>query len=367
GSITQIEVAGITGLSPATVSNIVKELTLAGVLQTAPTSRSGRRAQEVTLARNLGLVAGVHLAERSLRIALADVTHRVVAEQRLPLPPGHRADASLDRVALLIEEMVESVGAAPSEVLAVGVGVPAPIDVRTGEVSASGILRGWGGVAIPDLLGHRLGLPVVVDNDANLGALAEARLGAARGRQHVAYVRVSHGVGLGLVLGGQVFRGRSGAAGELGHLIVREGGAQCRCGSHGCLETLVGAGELLARLAPTHGHLTLRDVVGQAIAGDAACRAVIAEAGQRLGEVTATVCTLLDPEVVVVGGDLSLAGDILLDPLRSAVHARALVTDDGPVPVEVAAFGGQSEMRGALVLALDTYEVGAPHGARGGS
>ncbi|HWS57464.1 MAG TPA: winged helix-turn-helix domain-containing protein, partial [Actinotalea sp.] len=104
GSITQIELAGVTGLSAATISNIVKELTVAGVLHTAPTSRSGRRAQEVTLARNLGLVAGVHLAERSLRVALADVTHRVVAEQRLPLPPGHRADSSLDRVALMIEE-----------------------------------------------------------------------------------------------------------------------------------------------------------------------------------------------------------------------------------------------------------------------
>jgi len=367
GSITQIELAGVTGLSAATISNIVKELTVAGVLHTAPTSRSGRRAQEVTLARNLGLVAGVHLAERSLRVALADVTHRVVAEQRLPLPPGHRADSSLDRVALMIEEMVESVGATCAEVLAVGVGVPAPIDVASGQVSAGGILRGWGGVVIPEVLGQRLDLPVVVDNDANLGALAEARLGAARGRQHVAYLRVSHGVGLGLVLGGQVLRGRSGAAGELGHLVVEEDGLACRCGSRGCLETVIGAAHLLARLTPTHGHLTLRDLVVQAVAGDSTCRTVVAEAGERLGRVAATVCTLLDPEIVVVGGDLSMAGDLLLTPMRRALAQRVLVTDAGPVPVEASVFGGLSEMRGALVLALDTYEVGAPHGARGGS
>lgn len=365
GSITQIELAGVTGLSAATISNIVKELTVAGVLHTAPTSRSGRRAQEVTLARNLGLVAGVHLGERSLRVALADVTHRVVVEQRLPLAAGHRADASLDRVALLVEEMVESVGAGLGEVLAVGVGVPAPVDHRTGEVAAGGILRGWSGVCVPDVLGGRLRLPVVVDNDANLGALAEARLGAARGRQHVVYLRVSHGVGMGLVVDGRVLHGRSGAAGEVGHVLVDDDGASCRCGHRGCLETLVGSAQLLGRLAPTHGHLTLRDVVGRAMAGDQACRDVIAEAGWRLGVIGASVCTLLDPEVVVVGGDLSDAGDLLLEPLAQALHARALETDAGPVPVEAAAFGGQSEVRGALVLALDTYEA-APFGVRTG-
>src|SRR5450756_1534365 len=176
----------------------VKELTGAGVLSTTPTSRSGRRAQLVTLARNLGLVAGIHFAERSLRAMLADVTQRVIAEQRLPLPPEHRADSGLDRAALLVEEMVDSVGASMSEVLAVGVGLPAPVDIVTGTVSASGVLRSWDGVVVPDVLGSRLGVPVRVDNDANLGALAEIRLGAARGLQNVVYLRASHGLGMGV-------------------------------------------------------------------------------------------------------------------------------------------------------------------------
>ena len=365
GSLTQVELAGVTGLSAATISNIVKELAGAGILNTSPTSRSGRRAQEVTLARNLGLVAGVHFGERSLRVALADVAHRVVAEQRLPLPPEHRADSGLDRVAMLVEEMVDSLGASLSEVLAVGVGIPAPVDVRTGQVSSLGLMRGWDGVDVPEVLGRRLGVSVTVDNDANLGALAEVRLGVARGLRDVAYLRVSHGVGVGLVLGGRLFHGRSGGAGELGHLVIDEDGPVCRCGNRGCLETAVSSSELLRRLQGTHGHLTLRDVVAQAQDGDVACREVIADAGRHLGVALAALCTLLDPEMVVVGGDLAHAKDILLDPLREVLDGRTLPSTAGPVAVEASALGDQAEVRGALVLALDTYDVGASHPSGG--
>ncbi|MCU1432954.1 MAG: transcriptional regulator, partial [Actinotalea sp.] len=361
GSITQVELAGVTGLSAATISNIVKELAGAGVLSTAPTSRSGRRAQEVTLARNLGLVAGVHFGERSLRVALADVAHRVVAEQRLPLPYEHRADSGLDRVAMLVEEMVDSLGAALGEVLAVGVGIPAPVDVRSGQVSSPGMLRGWDGIDVPDVLGRRLGVPVTVDNDANLGALAEVRLGVAKGRQHVAYLRVSHGVGVGLVLGGRVYRGRGGGAGELGHLVVDPAGGLCRCGNHGCLETFVGSAELLSGLRGSHGHLTLRDLVAGAQDGDEECRDVVARAGRRLGTAVAALCALVDPEMVVVGGDLAHAGDILLDPLREVLDGLAVPSLAGPVEVEAARLGDQAEVRGALVLALDAYDVGSSH------
>ncbi|NLF04078.1 MAG: ROK family transcriptional regulator [Actinomycetales bacterium] len=357
GSLTQVELAGVTGLSPATVSNIVKELVASGVLHTSPTSRSGRRALQVTLARNLGLVAGFHFDSRSLRVALSDVAHRIVAEQRMPLAPDHRADAGLDRAALMLGEMVESVDAALDEVLAVGVGVPAPVDVATGTVSSLGLLRGWDGAAVPEILGARLGVPVQVDNEANLGALAEARLGAGRGCQHVLYVRVSHGVGGGLVLGGEVFRGRVGAAGEIGHVSVDEHGSVCRCGNRGCLETIVGAPALLETLRSSHGSLSLRDVIVRAAEGDPGCRRVISDAGRHLGMAVATVCNVLDPEVVVVGGELAEAGELLLEPMRAAIEACTIPAVVGPVRVVAGELGASAEVRGALAVALDQVSI----------
>ncbi|WP_265521691.1 ROK family transcriptional regulator [Oerskovia flava] len=357
GSLTQIELAGVTGLSPATVSNIVKELTSAGVLHTSPSTRSGRRALQVTLARNLGLVAGVHFGTRSLRVALADASMQVLADQRMPLAPDHRADTGLRRAALLVAEMVESLDARPEELLAVGVGVPAPVDVRSGRIATVGMLRGWDGVAVTDVLAEELGTPVTVDNDANLGALAETRFGAAAGHDAVAYLRVSHGVGGGLVLGGRLVHGRAGVAGEIGHVTIDENGPICRCGNRGCLETFVGAPVLLGMLASSHGHLTLRDVIARAQEGDAGCRRVLFDAGQHLGVAAANLCNLVDPEIVVVGGQLAEAGEILLGPMRTVVEQRTVPSTAGPVEVVASRLGAAAEVRGALAVALDTAGV----------
>ncbi len=365
GSLTQIELAGVTGLSPATVSNIVKELTASGVLHTSPSTRSGRRALLVTLARNLGLVAGVHFGTRSLRVALADASMRVVADQRMPLAPDHRADTGLQRAALLISELLASVDASPAELLGVGVGVPAPVDVRTGQIATVGMLRGWDGVDVADLLGTELEVPVTVDNDANLGALAETRFGAAAGCDDVAYVRVSHGVGGGLVLGGQVVHGRAGIAGEIGHVTIDENGPVCRCGNRGCLEMFVGANVLLAMLSDSRGHLTLRDVIHEAQTGDPGCRRVLFDAGQHLGVATANLCNIMDPQIVVVGGQLAQAGEILLTPMRTAVQQRTVPAAMGSVDVVASALGSAAEVRGALAVALDQARLRGALGVGG--
>ena len=134
GGLTQVELAGTTGLSAATVSNIVKELLGAGVVEVRTTVRSGRRAQLVTLAHRTGVAVGVHIGLRHMRISLADASHEVLADQTLPLPPDHRADTSLDRAALLIVDLLERVGSALDEVLGIGIALPAPVDVATGTI-----------------------------------------------------------------------------------------------------------------------------------------------------------------------------------------------------------------------------------------
>jgi predicted NBD/HSP70 family sugar kinase len=208
-------------------------------------------------------------------------------------------------------------------------------------------------VSVPEVLERRLGVPVQVDNDSNLGALAELRLGAARGKRHVLYLRVSHGVGSGLVVDGRIFHGRSGAAGEFGHITIDDNGPICRCGNRGCLETFIGAPALLSMLASSHGHLTLPDVIARAQEGDPGCRRVISDAGRALAVAAANTCNLFDPELVVVGGRLASAGPILLDTFRSVLAQRTLPSTAGPVDVVPSELGTAAEVRGALALALD--------------
>ena len=357
GGLTQVELAAATGLSAATVSTIVRELLTAGLVDTAFTTRSGRRAQLVTLARRVGLAAGVQVGHRHLRVVLGDFSHEVIAEQSLPLPADHRADTTLDRVALLVVDLVERVGATLEDVVGLGLGVPAPVDRATGMISVRGIMPGWDDVHLAHVLSKRLGRPVYVDNDANLGALAESVLGAAREYRDSVFVRASYGTGAGIVINGQVHRGFAGTAGEIGHVQVDPQGDICRCGNRGCLDTVVGASALLGPLRTSHGSLALRDVIARAVDGDRGCAQVIGDAATVIGAVVAGLVGAVNPQCIVVGGELAETGELLLGPLRAAVHRQVLHNQIAPVEVVLAELGPGAEVMGALVLALESTDV----------
>ncbi|GAA1851463.1 ROK family transcriptional regulator [Myceligenerans crystallogenes] len=357
GGLTQVELASATGVSTATVSTIVRELLAAGVVETHSTSRSGRRATRVTMARQLGLVAGVQVGPRTLRVALSDLALDVVADQSMPLPLDHRVDTTLDRAALLVADLLEQVGADDDELLALGLALPAPVDGATGELALRGAMRGWEDTELATMLSRRIERPVHGDKDANLGAIAEHDLGAARGRRDVAYVRIGHTTTAGLLLDGNLHRGRGGTAGEIGHVQVDPSGPVCRCGNRGCLDTVVSAPALLGLLRASHGDLTLKDLLLRAADGDPGCRRVLSDAGRAVGRVVGDLATTLGPEAVVVGGELAGAGDVLLEPLREAVASRAVRTTHGPVPVLAGELGERAEILGALALARRQTQI----------
>lgn len=360
GRLTQVELAGVTGLSPATVSNIVKELSASGLLHTSYTSRSGRRATEVTLARRLGLVAGLHFSTRHLRIAVADVAGTVVAEHHVPLALDHRHDAELDRASLMLTDMLDRLGASFAEVLAIGLGLPAPINPATGEVGARGLLRGWEEVPVAETLQARTGRPVFVDSEANLGARAEAQSGAGRGIGEFAYIRVGHLISAGLVINGRPFRGATGKAGQIGHVTIDENGPICRCGSRGCLETLAAAPALLELFRSDPSVHRLQDLIQRAEAGDAGCQRAIADAGRHIGVAAASLANLFDPQRIVIGGELALVGETLLAPLRHALERSVLIGDTGVPEVVPATHGERAELLGALGLAIESMELAGP-------
>ena len=328
------------------------------MLHTSPTTQSGRRARQVTLAHALGLVVGVHFSTRHMRIALADVAHTVVAEHHLPLAKDHRADNELDRTALLIADMLDTLQASMSEVLAVGIALTAPVDRATGTTARSGILRGWDGIPVAEVMQRRLKRSVFVDNAANLAALAELRMGASRGKQDSIYIDIGDGIGAGLIINGRIFRGHNGSAGEFGHTTIVENGPLCRCGNRGCLEAIAGGYAILEGLKSTHGNLKLNDVVTKAMSGDPGAIRAIADAGKHIGIAAANLSNLVDPERLVVGGELSRAGEILLGPIRHAME-RSVIVDQLLMPdVVQGQLGVRAATLGAVAYAIDQVAIG---------
>ncbi|MEH6373455.1 ROK family transcriptional regulator [Streptomyces sp. KLMMK] len=353
GSLTQAEIARATGLSAATVSNIVRELKDGGTVEVTPTSSGGRRARSVSLSGDAGIVVGVDFGHTHLRVAVGNLAQRVLAEDAEPLDVDASAAQGLERAEQLVRRLIADTGIDPGKIIGVGLGVPGPIDVETGTLGSTAILPGWAGTNPRDELAERLSVPVHVDNDANLGALGELVWGAGRGASDLAYIKVASGVGAGLVINGQIYRGPGGTAGEIGHITLDESGPVCRCGNRGCLETFTAARYVLPLLHSAHGtDLTVTRMVQLAREGDPGCRRVISDVGRHIGSGVANLCNLLNPRRVVLGGDLADSGELVLAPIRESVSRYAIPSAARQLEVVPGALGGRAEVLGALALVL---------------
>ncbi len=353
GSLTQAEIARGTGLSAATVSNIVRELRDNGTVQVTPTSSGGRRARAVSLSGDAGIVVGVDFGHSHLRVAVGNLAHQVLAEQTEPIDVDASAAQGFDRAEQLVGQLISATGIGADKVLGVGLGVPGPIDVATGVLGSTAILPGWSGINPREELAGRLGMPVHVDNDANLGALGELVWGSGRGVQDLAYIKVASGVGAGLVINGRIYRGPGGTAGEIGHITLDESGPVCRCGNRGCLETFTAARYVLELLRGSHGpDLTVPRMVQLAREGDPGCRRVIADVGRHVGMGVANLCNVLNPSRVVLGGDLAESGELVLGPIRESVARYAIPSAARQLAIVPGALGGRAEVLGALALVL---------------
>ncbi|MEU5189968.1 ROK family transcriptional regulator [Streptomyces klenkii] len=353
GSLTQAEIARTTGLSAATVSNIVRELKEGGTVEVTPTSSGGRRARSVSLSGDAGVVVGVDFGHTHLRVAIGNLAQRVLAEDAEPLDVDASAAQGLDRAEQLVRRLIGDAGIDPGKIIGVGLGVPGPIDVETGTLGSTAILPGWAGTNPRDELAARLSVPVHVDNDANLGALGELVWGAGRGASDLAYIKVASGVGAGLVINGKIYRGPGGTAGEIGHITLDESGPVCRCGNRGCLETFTAARYVLPLLHSAHGpDLTVARMVQLAREGDPGCRRVISDVGRHIGSGVANLCNLLNPRRVVLGGDLAPSGELILGPIRESVSRYAIPSAARQLEVVPGALGGRAEVLGALALVL---------------
>jgi predicted NBD/HSP70 family sugar kinase len=353
--VMQAEIARATGLATGTVSTIVRELAAADVVTTV--AGAGRRGTSVRLARGAGLVAGVDFGHSHVAVAVAEMSGQVLGEDRQALPPGHDHTEGLDRARTMLDRLLDRVGADRRDLRNIGMGLPAPIS--DGVVMSSAILPGWVGVTARDEAAKAFGADVLIENDANLGALAEHRHGHGRGHANVVFVKVSGGVGSGLILDHELFRGTSGTSGEIGHLTLDEQGPLCRCGSRGCLEAYAATGTALTMMHEQMPGSNIDDIIEAARHGNVAALRVFEDAGLHLGWGLAMVTNLLDPGVILVGGDMSHAGELLLESARLGLR-RHVLAGASTTPVMVAALGDRASMIGALVLAIDATDL-VPH------
>ena len=356
GPQSRADLARGSGLSRTTVSSLVNELLDGGLVVetedrgTPYKGGSGRPPLLVALAIRPGGVVGVDIGHGHVRVAVSDRSARILAEVETVTDADPHGASTLDLAARLVRRAAEDAGTALEELLCVGLCVPGPIDRRSARVGSS-VLPGWEELAPADELSSRLGLPVVVDNDANLGAMAEHQHGAGRGTADLVYVKLASGVGAGVVLGGRLHRGAAGLAGEVGHVLAREGGDVCRCGSRGCLETEVSTRRLLELLRPVYADLDLDGLLELDAGGETAVRRVLTDAGHTTGRVLAGVCTMLNPAKIVVGGSLGSSAT-LVEAIRAGVDRYA--HPEAAVACEVVSghFGGRAELIGSVALAI---------------
>jgi glucokinase len=308
-----------------------------------------------------GVVLAFDLGGTDLKGALVDTAGAVLASERLPAGAAVSASAPFEAMVALAARLT---AAAPAPPRAAGLGAPGVIDPLTGAlVGTTAHLPHWRDVPLRDELARRLGLPVVVDNDANLAALAEHRAGAARGARLSLTVTVGTGVGCGIVSEGRVLRGAHGGAGELGHLPLGGTGARCACGVEGCVEPEA-AGEGLAAAAREAGldAPDARAVFALAALGEPRAQALVARLAHQLGRLLGAAVCLLDPDVVVIGGGVAQAGEALLAPVRVSLARHALASHVERVTLVPAALGERAGVVGAGLAAWDAARAASAPG-----
>lgn len=360
GPATRADLSGHTKLSRTTVTSILHELGHEALITSrnsphrGPGGGSGRPPTVFSIAALSGVVAALDLGHSHIRVAVADLSGQIRAELHEPIDVDVSAESALEAAACMLQKAMWHAGADGERPRRIVMGIPGPLDVHSGAVGSTSILPGWVDLVPAAELERRMGTCVIVDNDANLGAAGEVAYGAGRGYEDVVYVKISTGIGAGLVLGGRIYRGSAGIAGEIGHVPVQEGGIVCRCGNRGCLETVSSAPALLTMLQPAHPEpLTIADIGRLATTGDLGAIRVLSDAGRTVGRVVADLVNNLNPAAVIIGGDLSLAGDTVVEGLAESIHRYAQPAAATSAHITRGALGPRAEILGAIAVAVE--------------
>ena len=362
--ISRADLSRRTGLSRSTISAIVHDLLSTGLVKEARAgvSTGGRRPIILEFQDEASFIVGIELGATHISCVLTDLRCKVKACWSVSAAVRDEPQIALDKMVTGVRAVMDAAAVEPSRLLGIGVAVPSPIDSRRPGELLPLLVPKWQGYNIAKHLEQSFSLPVFIDNDANLGALAELWWGAGADVRNLLYIKVATGIGAGLIIERRICRGSGGIAGEIGHTAIDSSGVRCVCGLNGCLTTFIGTQFLLARAAE-HARAsgdkrppprTLDEVVDAALRGEPAAVELIRYTGQRLGIGVANMLNLLNPETVVLAGGITRTGDLLVNAVRATVAKMSLAESISHADIRVSALDEWGIAVGAATLVLES-------------
>jgi predicted NBD/HSP70 family sugar kinase len=354
---TRADLAAMTGLARSTVAQRVDALLARGLLVSSGDSPStgGRPATLLAFNDGAGVVLCGDLGATHSRVAVTDLGGTVLAQTRHEIAIAEGPEVVLGWLEATFDGLLDEIGRGHDAVRGVGVGLPGPVEFATGRPVSPPIMPGWDRYPVGDRLATRYAVPALVDNDVNIMAVGE-HWSTWRHEAFLLFVKMGTGIGSGIVAGGHVHRGADGAAGDIGHIHVPDhDDIVCRCGNRGCLEAFAGGGAMAARLreAGLDTHTSL-DVVDRVRAGHPMATQLIREAGRAVGGVLATCVNMLNPAVIVIGGDLARTDEPLLAGVREVVYRRSLPLATGRLRIVPSRLDDEAGVVGAAVMVIES-------------
>jgi glucokinase-like ROK family protein len=369
GELSRSELAKMMGYSRASMTTFVNDLMEHGIIREVGkgASQGGRRSLLLSINGDYGFIVGYDIGATSIDLALANFRGDILEHCSEPADVRNDAEVVLGRCAELIRQMLEQQGGSPEQVVAVGVGVPGPVEFAKGILIAPPLMPSWENFPIKKNITQTFpNATVVVDNDVNIMALGELHAGGGKGLNNFIWVKIGTGIGSGIIANGEIYRGASGVAGNMGHIEAEHNGTICRCGNRGCLEAMAagppiaqrgkeaadtGRSPFLAtRLEENKGKLSAVDVGDAAASGDTAAIEIIRESGRLIGLVLAGLVEFFNPEVIYIGGGVSRIGFTLLSSIRQAVLRRANPLSTRDLHIEYSQLGEKAGVVGAVTL-----------------
>ncbi|GMK45213.1 xylose repressor [Paenibacillus glycanilyticus] len=351
--LSRAQISELTGLNKATVSNLVQDLIDSDlVVEIGPGESSGGRKPVMLLFNGMaGYAVGIDLGVNYIRGVLADLEGNVVAELQRSLKK-HQLEFTLKELIQCIHELIGKAPASPYGIVGIGIGVPGIVDDQGSILFAPNLE--WQHVELQHMLEEEFKLPVTIDNEANAGAQGEQKYGTGRGIAHQIYVSVGIGIGTGIILNKELYKGATGFSGELGHLSIEYNGKPCRCGNEGCWELYASENALLEQAAPL-GFDNLEDLLDAAEAGNEEVRALFYKIGEYMGAGISNIVNVFNPDVVIIGNRMSRAKTWLEEAVQSSVTRRTLPYHRERLRILFAELQDQSAVRGAAYYAISKF------------